>query len=71
MVLGMAATVAVVGAGSWCTTVAAMLAPRTPTGLRARRPELARAETLEGILKDMHMVAAGVKSARPAPGGRP
>lgn len=32
--------VAVVGAGSWGTTVASMLAPRTDTVLWARRPEL-------------------------------
>ncbi len=33
--------VAVIGAGSWGTTVAAMLAPRTETVLWCRRPELA------------------------------
>lgn len=33
--------VAVIGAGSWGTTVAAMAAPNTPTVLWARRPELA------------------------------
>lgn len=36
-------TVVVVGAGSWGTAVAAMLAERTPTTLWARRPELAAA----------------------------
>jgi len=33
--------VAVIGAGSWGTTVASMLAPRTETVIWARRPELA------------------------------
>ncbi|HEX4082094.1 MAG TPA: NAD(P)-binding domain-containing protein, partial [Acidimicrobiales bacterium] len=35
--------VAVVGAGSWGTTVAALLAARGPTALWARSPELADA----------------------------
>jgi glycerol-3-phosphate dehydrogenase (NAD(P)+) len=35
--------VAVVGAGSWGTAMAAMLAAKVPTALWARRPELARA----------------------------
>ena len=35
--------IAVVGAGSWGTTVAAMVAPRAETTLWARRPELATA----------------------------
>jgi len=35
--------VAVVGAGSWGTTVAALAAANTPTTLWARRPELAEA----------------------------
>ena len=33
--------VAVIGAGSWGTTVAALAAQNTPTTLWARRPELA------------------------------
>ena len=33
---------AVIGAGSWGTTVAALIAPTTPTTLWARRPELAQ-----------------------------
>src|SRR5882672_434319 len=35
--------VAVVGAGSWGTTVAALAAVNTPTVLWARRPELSKA----------------------------
>jgi glycerol-3-phosphate dehydrogenase (NAD(P)+) len=35
------ASVAVVGAGSWGTTVASMVARRTPTTIWARRPEVA------------------------------
>lgn len=37
--------VAVVGAGSWGTTVASVIAPNTPTVLWARRPELATSIT--------------------------
>ena len=38
---GKSMRVAVIGAGSWGTTVAALAAPNTPTYLWARRPELA------------------------------
>ena len=37
----MAITVAVIGAGSWGTTIASLAADNTPTVLWARRPELA------------------------------
>ncbi|MEY4371232.1 MAG: NAD(P)H-dependent glycerol-3-phosphate dehydrogenase, partial [Actinomycetota bacterium] len=40
--LVMAIRVAVIGAGSWGTTVAALAATNTPTVLWSRRPELAR-----------------------------
>ncbi|MGH9165457.1 MAG: 2-dehydropantoate 2-reductase N-terminal domain-containing protein, partial [Acidimicrobiales bacterium] len=44
----MAPRVAVVGAGSWGTTVAAMMAGRSSTVLWARRPALARAINATG-----------------------
>ena len=39
--MAMASRVAVIGAGSWGTTVAALVCRNAPTILWARRPELA------------------------------
>ncbi|HNJ98822.1 MAG TPA: NAD(P)H-dependent glycerol-3-phosphate dehydrogenase [Ilumatobacteraceae bacterium] len=48
----MSINVAVIGAGSWGTTVAALAAVNTPTVLWARRPELAEAINNEHVNRD-------------------
>ena len=48
----MAINVAVIGAGSWGTTMAAMAAVNTPTVLWARRPELAKQINTEHVNGD-------------------
>ena len=44
--------VAVIGAGSWGTTVASIVARNTPTTLWARRPELAEAIDADHVNPD-------------------
>lgn len=48
----MSINVAVIGAGSWGTTVAALAAANTPTVLWARRPELAEAINTDHVNRD-------------------
>ncbi len=59
LVWPMAGRVAVIGAGSWGTTVASLVSSNTPTVLWARRPELAES------LRTDHATRS-ISPARPA-----
>jgi glycerol-3-phosphate dehydrogenase (NAD(P)+) len=58
----MTATIAVIGAGSWGTTVASLAAARTPTILWARRPEVAD-EIVTAHTNSRYLAAAPLEPA--------